>query len=85
MNSKFMSEFLSTYRHYNITCITATQYIYKIPPLFREQADIAIMFEQNTEKSIKACFETYGQHFENYKKWKNYLMKHTSKPYHCLI
>jgi hypothetical protein len=43
------------------------------------------MFEQNTEKSIKACFETYGQHFESYKQWKKYLLDHTRKPFHCLV
>lgn len=85
MNGNFFTSFLSNYRHYNITVIAATQYIYKISPIFREQADIAIMFEQNTEKSIRALFETYGQHFENWKKWKKYLMEHTAKPYHCLI
>ena len=70
LNSGFMSEFLTTYRHYNITLIAATQYLYKVPPLFREQADIRVMFCQTTKRSIEACYETYGQDFDNQKKWK---------------
>ena len=85
LNTNFMSEFLTTYRHYNITLITATQYLFKVPPLFREQADIAIIFYQNTKKSIDACYETYGQEFENAKNFKNFLIEKTSKLYHCLI
>lgn len=85
LNSGIMSQFLTTYRHYNITVICAVQYIFKIPPVFREQVDIAVMFEQSTEKSIKALYESYGQHFETFKKWKDFLMEYTNKPFHCLI
>jgi len=85
LNAGFMSEFITTYRHYNITLIIATQYLHKVPVLFREQADICVMFYQNTKKSIDACYENYGQEFDNAKKFKNFLIEKTSKPYHCLI
>jgi len=85
LNAGFMSEFITTYRHYNITLIVATQYLHKVPVLFREQADICVMFYQNTKKSIDACYENYGQEFDNAKKFKNFLIDKTSKPYHCLI
>lgn len=85
MNSNIFTNFLSSYRHYNISIIIATQFINKISTLFREQADIAIMFEQNTRRSIESLYESYGQEFDNYNSFKNFLKQNTSQPYQCCI
>ena len=84
-NNKFFTEFVATYRHYNISVIIATQYINKLSTLLREQAELCFMFEPSTERSIKALFESYGQSFDSFKKFKDFLMAKTKEPFHCLI
>ncbi len=57
---------LSTqFRHFNISIIISTQYIYRLSPTFRESASHAVIFKQTTMRSITALYESYGSRFEN--------------------
>lgn len=67
----------SQYRHYGLTLIYSTQYIYKIPPIVRENSDIVILFSQGTEKSIRACYECFGQDFERLSDFQDFLKNKT--------
>ena len=64
-------------RHYNITCIISTQYPQAIPPSIRTNAFTVSMFQMTTKISINALFESYGQLFENFNAYKDYLFANT--------
>ena len=84
-HSKAFAEFLSTYRHYNITLYVTTQSINKCVPLFREQADYAYIFQLHTVAAIKAAYESYGQLFLTIKKWQEFLKEGTCIDYQCIV
>ena len=76
-NNQLFTDLITQHRHYNITVIISTQYIYKINPTIRECANYAIMFRQSTKRSIEALYESFGNHFNNYKEFKTYLTDNT--------
>ena len=82
---KWWNEFLSTYRHFNITLFVTTQHINRCQPLFREQASFAYIFQLHTLGSIKACYESYGQLFRTIKAFQAFIEKHTEKEYQCVV
>jgi hypothetical protein len=84
-NESALQRFIANHRKWNSDIIIATQYIFKIPPLIREAATRANIFEQQTKKSIEAIFDSYGQTFENYKAFKEYLMKTTNRKNHVFV
>lgn len=58
-NSSQMSNFITTYRHYRITCFIVTQYIFKIPRVIHECAKYAFIFDQKQKRSIDGIHEIY--------------------------
>ena len=84
-SEKWWNEFLSTYRHYNITLYVTTQHISRCQPLFREQASFAYIFQLHTKHSIKACYESYGQLFETVGEFKAFIRQHAGKEYQCVV
>lgn len=54
--SEIFTNLITQYRHYNITVIIATQYIYKVPPTLREGTTYTAIFLQSTRRSIQAIF-----------------------------
>ena len=76
-DSQLFTDLITQHRHYNITVIISTQYIYKINPTIRECTNYAIIFRQSTDRSIQALYESYGAHFKREDDFKNYLMEHT--------
>ena len=75
--SQLVTDLLTQYRHYNITVILSTQYIYKLNPVLRDCATHAFIFEQSTKRSIEAIYETFGQHFNTLNDFCEYLNKST--------
>jgi hypothetical protein len=76
---------LSTqFRHFNISILIATQYIYKVPPVFRESATHAAIFKQTTMRSITALFESYGSAFNNVKEFSKYITNNLGDYRFCL-
>lgn len=57
-NSPLIEHLFSCYRHYNLTILVATQYIYKIPPVIRECATYAFIFYVSNVRSLNAIRDT---------------------------
>lgn len=82
---KKWKNFISTFRHYNISLFFSVQYIHMVSPLVRQQADYAFIFFHEQDKSIQALFETFGGLFEKKKHFKNFLHENTTERYACLV
>src|ERR1700679_1227227 len=76
-SSQLFVNLTTGYRHWNISIIITTQYIFKLNPTIRECCRYAIMFFQSTKRSIQALFESFGTYFENYEHFKKYLSDST--------
>lgn len=63
--SPLFTDLITQYRHYHISVIIATQYVYKTPPTVRECSQYAVLFRQTTERSINAIHESFGEMFSS--------------------
>lgn len=75
--SQLFLNLATTFRHYSIDIYILTQYIYRVPPTTRECATRVAMFRTTTERSIMACYESFGTYFENFKAFKEYIINNT--------
>lgn len=82
---KVWTELATTWRQLKISVIVDTQWINKLPLLFKECSSYAVLFNPGqTSQSIEATYKFCGgTHFENAKQWKNFLLKKKGK--HCFI
>lgn len=64
-------------RHYNITVIFSSQYCNAIPALIRSNAMSVFIFKSFTKRNSESLYESYGQAFENFQEFKNYLNENT--------
>ena len=64
-------------RHYNITCIISTQYPNALPPPLRTNAFTVSIFQMTTERALKALYESFGQLFESYTAFRQYIFANT--------
>lgn len=62
-------------RHYHITVIFSTQYANLLPPRMRTNAMAIIIFQTDTQVSLMALYNSYGQHFESFNHFRKFLMK----------
>ena len=76
-NNQIFTRILTQFRHLNISIIIATQYIYKVPPTFRECATHVAIFKQTTKRSFSALFESFGSYFESLNDFMNYVQSNT--------
>jgi ABC-type dipeptide/oligopeptide/nickel transport system ATPase component len=71
-DSKKFKEFISTYRHYNLSIIFSAQYICGIATYLREISAYVMIFNQKTNNSLKLAYENYFADkytsFEEFKK-----------------
>ena len=74
---KYFKRMITQLRHYNILVIICAQYANKIPPDIRENCFQACLFNLSTKNSIEAAYESYGQKFESYTDFKNFLLENT--------
>lgn len=72
-----MIDAATMYRQYNIFIIVCTQYVNLISTTFRECATQVGLFKMDSERSINAAFESYGQDFDDYKTFKRWLLENT--------
>jgi hypothetical protein len=77
-NYQVFQDLVTQSRHYNITLVISTQYIYKVNPTIRECANYAIIFRQSTKRSLEALYESFGQHFNNLNKFQQYIIDNTN-------
>ena len=75
LNASQFLKLCTQLRHYNIYCIVSTQYSNAIPSNIRANAMYVVIFHQDTQRSLHALYDSYGQRFENFNAFKNYIMK----------
>jgi hypothetical protein len=75
--SQLFTNLTTTYRHYNIDLYLVTQYLYKVPPTVRECASRVAIFRTTTERSLSACFESFGAFFNNFNEFKRFIVANT--------
>lgn len=68
-----LSEIFFNGRHYNITLILVSQDIVAIPPAFRLNIDIVILFNCDIQEEIKKLFQYYAGEFSNVQEFKDTL------------
>ena len=73
--SKKITNFISTARHYEISIIFVAQYAADLPPRLRELTYYGVIFDQNTQRSLKAVYESYFQHIGSFKEFMEYFKK----------
>lgn len=64
---------LSTYRHYNISIIFVSQYANSIPTYIRELSSYALVFNQFTLPSLKACYSSYFAEHDSLSKFNQWF------------
>lgn len=70
-----LKELCTQLRHYHITVIFATQYANILPTWLRANAMAVVIFRTDSECNLKALYQSYGQLFNNFNEFKNYVMQ----------
>jgi hypothetical protein len=74
LDSKNMTTLVTQFRHFRISWILSTQYLYKIPPVIRENVFHAALFACTTKRQLEAAYESYGaSHFDTIKEWRAFM------------
>lgn len=71
--SKELAEIFYNGRHYNVSLIIVSQDIVAIPPAFRANIDIVILFNSSIQEELKKLFQHYAGEFSNLQEFKNVL------------
>lgn len=74
--SSFFNQLISTYRHYNLTLIFSTQYLYKLTTLIRSCCTYFITFNESIKRNIQAIYETFMGEFDTYNLCKKFIQEH---------
>jgi hypothetical protein len=75
--SQLFLNLVTTYRHYNISVMISTQYLYRVTTTVRECASRVAIFRLTTERSLKAAFESFGAYFSNFNEFRKYIIDNT--------
>jgi hypothetical protein len=81
--NKLIEKLFTSYRHYRITILMSTQYIYRIPPVYRECCSNAFIFAQDNERSVKAIYETFMLSLKSWKNTYDFITNNT-KDFHYI-
>lgn len=68
-------------RHYHITVFMSSQYTNLIPPRFRTTAGGVFIFHNDTKINLNAMYESFGQRFDSYIDFKNFILKNLERQY----
>lgn len=71
--SKDLAEIFYNGRHYNITLIIVSQDIVAIPPSFRSNIDIVMLFNTSIQEELKKLYQHYAGEFSNLQEFKDTL------------
>lgn len=82
--SPLFMKLITTYRHYNMTLIFTTQYIYKLPTTLRECATYFITFNQQQKRSLVAIHETFMGDIDTWNEVREFIQQNT-KDYNFII
>lgn len=68
-------------RHYHITLFMSTQYCNLLPPRIRTNAMGVFIFENDTKINLMSVYESFGQRFDSYGDFKDYVLKNLAQKY----
>lgn len=80
-SSEPLKKLATQLRHYNITLIMSTQYCNLLPPRIRSNAMIVIMYQSDTKANLESMYESFGQRFDTYREFKNYVIGNLEEKY----
>lgn len=85
--TKFFDNFLSTYRHYNITIFLNNQFLRQSASstLLREQANYLFAFRTVAESTIAGLFEWFGGLFKNQEEFKKHFLSITEPKFQAML
>lgn len=75
--SQLFTNLATTFRHYRIDVYLVTQYLYKVPPTVRECSTRVAIFRTTTDRSLGACFESFGAFFKTATEFKKFIIENT--------
>jgi hypothetical protein len=78
---KQVLQMIIMHRHLNISWIINVQYVYKLPPIYRECATYVAIFKQQTDRAKEALYLSYGGDFPDKKEFYDLLSKSTGNYY----
>ena len=84
LQSQTFVNLFTQYRHFNISVIVATQYVFKVPPTIRECCTMCVIFKTTTKRSNQALFETFGGNFNSLAEFVRYQLANT-KDHHFIL
>src|ERR1041385_3119360 len=77
--SKELQNLFCNGRHYRLFLMVILQDPYGIPPMLRENTDVAIIFRQFTESRVEACRGVYLDFIKGKDNQEAFLIRHTGK------
>jgi hypothetical protein len=75
---EYIIDAATMYRQYNVLFIIATQYVNKVSTTVRECASQVGLFKMDSKRSLEAAYESYGQEFEDFNDFRDWLNKATT-------
>jgi hypothetical protein len=78
---KQVLQMIIMHRHLNMSWIINVQYVYKLPPIYRECATYVAIFKQQTDRSKEALYLSYGGDFGNKNEFYKLLQDSTGNYY----
>lgn len=71
-------------RHLRLTIFVVTQYIAKLSLPIRENTSQAFIFSCRTKRAFVLLWESFGQQFERWEKFRDFIQEHTERPFSCV-
>lgn len=78
-NDKVLFEACTQTPHYNLFILISTQHVNSVPSFARDNAFQTFLFKMFTENSLKACYQSYGQDFNNMNDFRDKVNKKLAK------
>lgn len=72
--SSILKRVCTQLRHYHITVIFSTQYANLLPTYMRTNCMSVIIFKTDSECNLKALYQSYGQMFDSFNAFKNFIL-----------
>lgn len=79
--SEALKKLSTQLRHYHITLILSTQYCNLLPPRIRTNAMIVMIYQSDTKANLESMYDSFGQRFDSYKEFKNYVIDNLEEKY----
>lgn len=83
--TKVLKNFISTFRHYNITIFVVTQNVNSVPPLIRQNAAYVFAFYSTNMHNIKTLRENYFTDLSSDRELKLMVEKNLTQPYSWIL